>query len=395
LNQGFFYFKAKKIYHKLPGDIKSAILLTLNNKSYENINNDYNFDFLPKTQFINFDYTIKDMSFDDGFFDYRPLYSYYIDIFENNLIVTTRVGSFYKIKIEDIFFKAKKIKKQKLKTNIKLTDILDSLIVNDQLYISVARNVDNCEKLFIYYSTINDTNENLNFEVLKKFEECADTIGAGRMQPLNFKSEKGLLISTGRRGEGGDRDDMGNFAQDDKSIFGKILFVNLNTSDYFIFSKGFRNTQGLFVYENKILSTDHGPKGGDELNEILFDQNYGWPISSYGETYARKDIKYKDSHLQYGFKEPIFSFVPSIGISELYLVPDDFSEKWKNSILITSLNGKAIYRLQFQTKNYEKIVYSEPIYIGQRIRDIKYIKQNKTFLLALETLGELGILSKK
>ena len=48
-----------------------------------------------------------------------------------------------------------------------------------------------------------------------------------------------------------------------------------------------------------------------------------------------------------------------------------------------------------QTKNYEKIVYSEPIYIGQRIRDIKYIKQNKTFLLALETLGELGILSKK
>ena len=59
LNQGFFYFKAKKIYHKLPGDIKSAILLTLNNKSYENINNDYNFDFLPKTQFINFDYKIS------------------------------------------------------------------------------------------------------------------------------------------------------------------------------------------------------------------------------------------------------------------------------------------------------------------------------------------------
>ena len=276
-----------------------------------------------------------------------------------------------------------------------MSDILDSLVVNDQLYISVAKNIDNCEKLFIYRSTINEINDNLNFKVLKEFQECANKIGAGRMQPFNFKSEEGLLISTGRRGIGGDRDDMGNFAQDDKSIFGKILFVNLNSSDYFIFSKGFRNTQGLFVDENKILSTDHGPKGGDELNEILFNQNYGWPISSYGEAYVRKDIKYKKSHSQYGFKEPIFSFTPSIGISELYLVPDDFSEKWQNSILITSLNGKAIYRLQFQSKNYKKIVYSEPIYIGQRIRDIKYLKQNKTFLIALETLGELGVLRKK
>ena len=162
--------------------------------------------------------------------------------------------------------------------------------------------------------------------------------------------------------------------------------MNLNTSDYFIFSKGLRNTQGLFVYENKILSTDHGPKGGDELNEILFDQNYGWPISSYGETYARKDIKYKDSHLQYGFKEPIFSFTPSIGISELYLVPDDFSEKWKNSLLITSLNGKAIYRLQFQTKNYEKIVYSDENIQKLKLKSKEILKKFSWEKCASETL---------
>ena len=50
--------------------------------------------------------------------------------------------------------------------------------------------------------------------------------------------------------------------------------------------------------------------------------------------------------------------------------------------------------MQFQSNEYKNIVYVEPIYIGQRIRDIKYLKDKKTFLLALETYGELGILTK-
>ena len=99
--------------------------------------------------------------------------------------------------------------------------------------------------------------------------------------------------------------------------------------------------------------------------------------------------------MNYGFEEPIFSFVPSIGISELYLVPDDYNEDWKNSILITSLFGKAMYRLKFQSNNYKKILYSEKIYIGQRTRDIKYLNKDKIFLLALETEGQLGVLKKK
>ena len=36
--------------------------------------------------------------------------------------------------------------------------------------------------------------------------------------------------------------------------------------------------------------------------------------------------------------------------------------------------------------------FNEEIYIGQRIRDIKYDIQNKTIILALENNGELGFL---
>jgi hypothetical protein len=392
-NYDLFYYKAKKIYHKLPGDIKSVILLTFNKKSYKNIDNDYNISFLPETQLINFDYTVKDMSFDDGLFDYSRLYTYYIDILKNYVIITTRQGNFYKANIESIFEKKNKIEKIKFKTNIKIEEILDILIVDSSLFVSASRSIDNCKKLTIYQSKVEIDSNNLNFKIFKEFDECADSIGAGRMQPLTFKTNKGILISTGGSGLG--KAKSVDYAQDDNSIFGKTIFIDFENNDHFVYSKGHRNVQGLFVKDNNVFATEHGPRGGDEFNKIIFEKNYGWPISSYGVPYDVKSPKYKRSHSRHGFQEPIYSFNPSIGISELYLIPSDFDENWENSILVTSLNGKKINRLQFQSNEYKDIVYVEPIYIGQRIRDIKYLKNKKTFLLALETYGELGVLVKK
>ena len=39
--------------------------------------------------------------------------------------------------------------------------------------------------------------------------------------------------------------------------------------------------------------TEHGPKGGDEINKIIFNKNYGWPIASYGDTINQMVYKYK------------------------------------------------------------------------------------------------------
>ena len=43
--------------------------------------------------------------------------------------------------------------------------------------------------------------------------------------------------------------------------------------------------------KNIVFSTEHGPAGGDEIN-INFSpgkiiENFGWPISSYGEHYKK------------------------------------------------------------------------------------------------------------
>ena len=166
----------------------------------------------------------------------------------------------------------------------------------------------------------------------------------------------------------------------------------MNSKNHEIISKGHRNAQGLFVKNEIILSTEHGPKGGDEINRIHYKKNYGWPIASYGEPYKSKKLKYKKSHHENNFEEPLYVFVPSIGISELILLPNTFNEKWKNSALITSLNGRSIYRVNFQDDKYEKILYLEKIYIGERIRDIKYVQKHNLIIIALETTGNIGVL---
>ena len=175
-------------------------------------------------------------------------------------------------------------------------------------------------------------------------------------------------------------------------------FVDTKNKSYEIYSSGHRNIIGLYADENVIIATEHGPNGGDELNKIKKDKKYGWPIVSYGEKYSRdkneKKPNYKKNHKENGFEEPIFSFVPAIGISEIIKLPNNFSKLWQDNFLLASLNGKYLYRVRFDD-DYNKIIYYEPIYIGDRIRDLIYNKASKKIFLALELEGNLGIITNK
>ena len=70
------------------------------------------------------------------------------------------------------------------------------------------------------------------------------------------------------------------------------------------------------------------------------------------------------------FEDPIFSFIPSIGISEIIKIDNKFTVNWIDNYLVGSLFGKHIYRIRFN-KTFDKINYFEKIYIGERIRDLK------------------------
>ena len=78
-------------------------------------------------------------------------------------------------------------------------------------------------------------------------------------------------------------------AQDKESHFGKTLFFDLKTKKKQQFLRlAIKNPQGLIKFKDKIIMTEHGPKGGDELNLLKLGENYGWPVASYGEYYSFK-----------------------------------------------------------------------------------------------------------
>ena len=84
----------------------------------------------------------------------------------------------------------------------------------------------------------------------------------------------------------------------------------------------------------------------------------------------------------------------AIGITEIIKLPNDFSDYWQNNFIVSSLNRGSIYRIKFD-KNFKKLLFKEEIFIGKRIRDVKYIPKRKKIILALETRGEIGILSNE
>jgi len=144
-------------------------------------------------------------------------------------------------------------------------------------------------------------------------------------------------------------------AQENDSMFGKILEIKKkdldkvlekNASDLkiYIFSKGHRVPQGLTVLKNKVFNVEHGPKGGDELNQVNKGMNYGWPVVSYGTNYLKDKggdgRSFKVNHEKENYEEPLFAFVPSVGISALNNCPSILKKYYKKPCLIAlSLYG--------------------------------------------------------
>ena len=210
--------------------------------------------------------------------------------------------------------------------------------------------------------------------------------GGGRMVPFD---DNNILFSIGEY--------LNSYlAQDIESDNGKIIKINIKNYDHKIISIGHRNPQGLYFDDenNFILSTEHGPKGGDEINLIEVDQintnkilNYGWPISSYGEHYVDNKEKYKKyplykSHSEYGFIEPLTYFTPSIGISEIVKIG-------KNKYVASSLKYKSLYF--FELDNKKNIINLNKTEVFERVRDLKFY--NDKLYLFMEDTASIGIIS--
>jgi len=137
-----------------------------------------------------------------------------------------------------------------------------------------------------------------------------------------------------------------------------------------IWSYGHRNPQGLAINpaSGRLWETEHGPRGGDEVNIIEKGKNYGWPVIGYGIDYNGARI-HASTHKE-GMEQPIWYWVPSIAPSGMAFAPDSLIPAWRNSLFVGALAGQALVRLELDG---DKISKEERLLQGlrERIRDVR------------------------
>jgi glucose/arabinose dehydrogenase len=191
-------------------------------------------------------------------------------------------------------------------------------------------------------------------------------------------------------------------AQDLASDLGKIVRLNEDGSvpadNPFIgqasvrpeiYTWGHRNPQGLAFdgQTGRLYETEHGPRGGDELNIIVAHRNYGWPVITYGMDYSGA---YVSPYTQRpGLEQPVIYWTPSIAPSGLALYRGDKFPAWKGDLFVGALAFKHLRRVHLDERG--AAVGQEELLndLHWRIRDVRAPSDGYLYVTTDETDGRV------
>ncbi|MFH1345770.1 MAG: PQQ-dependent sugar dehydrogenase [Pseudomonadota bacterium] len=155
-----------------------------------------------------------------------------------------------------------------------------------------------------------------------------------------------------------------------------------------IWSYGHRNQQGLAINpaNGDVWESEHGPRGGDEINIVGKGKNYGWPAIGYGIDYS--GAKIHGSTARDGMEQPLKYWVPSIAPSGLAFYSAKLFPKWTGSLFTGALAGKMLVRLQL---NGTTVTSEERLLpnLNERIRDVRQGPDGALWLLTDSSAGRI------
>ncbi len=194
-----------------------------------------------------------------------------------------------------------------------------------------------------------------------------------------FDNTGNLFISTGERSDISTRP----LAQSVTAALGKILRITTSGQPApgnpaftqsgalpELYSIGHRNPQGIAIHPvtGELWQSEHGPRGGDEINRVQAGKNYGWPTITYGIEYSGATIG-NGIQQQSGMEQPVYYWDPVISPSGITFYKGNTIPEWQNNLFVASLSGMHIARLVIDNNRVigeERLLASE----NQRFRDI-------------------------
>ncbi|WP_030007210.1 PQQ-dependent sugar dehydrogenase [Picosynechococcus sp. NKBG042902] len=221
---------------------------------------------------------------------------------------------------------------------------------------------------------------------------------------LTWLPDQTLLISIGDGGNPPleqDGEFIRNQAQNLDSHLGKVVRINDDGSipddNPFvdepgalpeIWSYGHRNIQGLAFdpMNQRVWATEHGSRGGDEVNLIQAEANYGWPKVSFSAEYAT-GRPVAPTTTAPGITDPQRVWTPSIAPSGLAIYTGDRLLDWQGNLFAGGLVSRDIRRLEVDERG--NVIAESRIPIGQRVRDVRQGPDGYLYVLTDANSGQL------
>ena len=145
-------------------------------------------------------------------------------------------------------------------------------------------------------------------------------------------------------------------------------------------SEGHRNPQGIVLYnKDMLLVSEHGPRGGDEINLVKKGNDYGWPFVSYGQPYGSGDyVRPTKTGTHAGYVEPITYWAPSIAPTELVQLPSQGWGDWNSALVLGTLREEVLVFIRLNQKN--ELQDTLRVDVGQRIRDLEVLSNGSLIM---------------
>lgn len=148
-----------------------------------------------------------------------------------------------------------------------------------------------------------------------------------------------------------------------------------------IFSFGHRNSQGAALdMEGNLWLSEHGARGGDEVNEVRAGANYGWPVIAFGRHYSGRQIGIGTE--KEGMEQPAYFWDPSMAPSGTMIYSGRLWPEWRNHIFVGALQHHYIARLGPQG---DRLAELEQLQSAEtrRVRDVREAPDGTIWFLSV------------
>lgn len=192
-----------------------------------------------------------------------------------------------------------------------------------------------------------------------------------RQQAQNLRSRLGKIVRI----------------NDDGSIPADNPFAANANADSAIWSYGHRNIQGLALNptSGQVWATEHGARGGDELNQVQAGDNYGWPLVTYSREYSGGEISSERSRP--GLIDPKKVWESTVAPSGLTFYTGDRFPGWKGNLFAGGLVTQGIERIEIDAAG--NAVERQTIDINQRVRDVRQGPDGLLYVLTDQSNGQM------